>query len=389
VFAGYVVAVRPMNSASGDGPSRRMQLRVTEAFRGVTKGSLIDVFGYNTSCDLFFGAGERWMVYAHPRAGGNGFVAGTCSGSRRIEEADDDLEYARRVKSGKPFTGSILGKVSYVDGHRIVPVGGVRITVTSSPSQARHATTDADGDYEVPAGRGTYRVTATLPAGMTADSFDKLVVPDTRACVVADFYGEYPGTIRGRVVSASGAPIANVPVDILGEDGRAYSHPRGFTDAQGRYQVSGLTPGSYRPAFAIGWRQGPDRIEPKYVFQGGAISTTSAPARVEGGSLVTQPDIIVPKTIRIEQVSGLIVHEDGRPAAGVMVRAKADYDSWDLPWTTITSDRNGRFMFAMIAGERYRVVVDPDGEARVSNPRTTVFVDPAKPAAPVRIVLKE
>src|SRR5690348_12158935 len=81
VFAGYVVAVRPMNSAPGDGPTRRTQFRVTEAFRGVTAGSLIDLFGYGTSCDLFFGAGERWIVYAHPRSDGAGFISGTCSGS--------------------------------------------------------------------------------------------------------------------------------------------------------------------------------------------------------------------------------------------------------------------------------------------------------------------
>jgi hypothetical protein len=388
VFAGYVVAVRPVRAASGEGPSRRIQFRVTEGFRGTTDGAVIDLFGYDTSCDLFFGPGERWIVYAHPRSDGKGFSAGTCSGSKRVEEATEDLEYARGVNSRKSYTGTIIGNVRYVDGHRIVPVAGVRITVSGPASQARHATTDADGHYEVPAGRGTYRVTATLPAGMTADSFDTVVLPDARACAVADFRGEYPGTIRGRVVSASGAPIANVPVDILDEAGRTYWQPRGFTDSQGRYEISGLTPGSYRPAFAISWRRGPDRMEPSYVFQGGATGSASPLVRVDGGSLNAIPDIVLPQTIRIVQVPGIIVHENGRPAADIKVRAKADYDGWDLPWTTLKSDQHGRFVLAMIVGERYRVVADPDGQARPSHPRTTVFVDPSKATAPLRLVLK-
>jgi MYXO-CTERM domain-containing protein len=79
---------------SRDGYGRIAHARVTRAWKGVTKGSNIEIHtGMGAGdCGLRFGVGETWLVYS----GGNlydygGLYAGRCSRTARLADAKDDV----------------------------------------------------------------------------------------------------------------------------------------------------------------------------------------------------------------------------------------------------------------------------------------------------------
>lgn len=389
VFSGRVISVTPIKVGPGETIFKN-QFRVTEAFRGTTTGAILEVMTANTNCDHFFGAGQNWLVYAGPRHDGPGLATSICTRTQRLESSGADVEYARRAYAPGRDRGRILGQITYGGNDRIHPVAGARIILSAAASKPLIATTDGDGRYEVLAPAGKYRIAATLPPGMSLAAREEFVeLLDERACAVADLFAEYLGAISGRVLSAAGSPVANIAVELLGRNGQREWYSRGFTDTRGRYEISGLKPGEYRPAVPIGWNAVTQGVRGTFAFQAGATSERAAPVvKVDGGSRRTIEDIVLPKTTRVVQIHGTVVRSDGRPVAGISVGAKADFDDWSALWTTIKTDRAGRFVLAMIAGERYRVVADPAGQ-KPSNPRVIVFVDPAKPTAPLRLVLKE
>ena len=97
VFVGRVESVSPIRSWSGKGPRSRTRFRVTEALRG-TKAEQIDIFGYETDCDLHFSPGQDWIIYTFARRDGSGFATNNCTRSRPLSEAAEDLAYGRKAR---------------------------------------------------------------------------------------------------------------------------------------------------------------------------------------------------------------------------------------------------------------------------------------------------
>jgi hypothetical protein len=392
VFSGRVISVTSTKSKTDGQTVFKVQFRVAEAFRGTTNGSIVDVFSGNSNCSHVFAAGEDWVIYAFSRSDGAGLGTSICSRTQRLKSATADLEYARQAYSRKNDKGSITGQLLYTGIERYHEVAGARLTLSRAPSEQLQVTTDSEGRYEIAVWPGRYRITATLPAGMSligGESFVELL--DPRGCAVGDLHAEYPGAVAGRVVSASGTPIPNITVEMINSPGADYVgyRKRAVTDALGRYEIPGLEPGKYRPAITIGWARDPSGVVPQYLFERGVMDASAAAALpIEGGSRRAAGDIILPNTFRVSQVSGIVVGPDGRPVAGAKVAMKADFDGWGMPWTTLHADRGGRFVFAMIVGLRYRVVAEVAQPSR-SDSRTTVSVDPETVTAPLRIVLKD
>jgi len=389
VFVGRVESVSPTNRNTRSGPRVRTRFRVAEALRG-TVSREIDIFGYGTSCDLQFSPGEDWVIYAFPRSDGQGLSTGTCSRSRPLRFAVEDLDYARSTKFAAPEKGRILGTVMYRGAQGPVPVKGARLTFHGPASLQLSAVTGADGAYEVAAPAGVYRMSTTLPPGMFAHSSAPPLVNlvDNRACAAADVFAEFPATIGGRVVDSRNAPVANLTVELIRLDQYQYPphHPRAVTDASGNFLLGGVEPGRYAPAIVVGHDRTPGGVEPRFMFSNG--ETTRDRARgldaIEGttGAAGT---IVLPEAISIGRIVGNVQFGDGTPAAGIKVAMKVDDDGDALPWTTISTDREGRFTFAVVAGLTYRVVAQ--SPVSTATRRASVKVDPSKPTSTIRLLL--
>ena len=389
VFVGRVESVSPINGNTRSGPRVRTRFRVTEALRG-TESREIDIFGYGTSCDLQFFPGEDWIIYAFSRSDGQGLSTGTCSRSRPLQFAEEDVNYARSTKFAAPPKGRILGTVMYRGAQGPVPVKGARMTFHGPASLQLSAATGPDGAYEVAAPAGVYRVSTALPPGMFAHSLAPPLVNlvDNRACAVADVFAEFPATIRGRVVDARNGPVANLTVELIRLDQYQYPphHPRAVTDAAGNFLLDGVEPGRYAPAIVIGHDRTLGGAEPRFMFSNGETRRDRARGLdAMEGTTGAAGTIVLPEAIRIGRIAGVVQFGDGMPAAGIKVAMKLDVDGDGLPWTTISTDREGRFEFGVVAGLTYRVVA----QSTVSNAtrRASVNVDPSKPAHTIRLIL--
>jgi hypothetical protein len=99
-----------LDRSFGDG--QRVKLTVDQAYKGVGKDlRSIDVWtDFLSDCAVQFRKGETYLVYA--RNEGSRLKTGSCSRTRRLSEAGDDLVYLHFVQGGGPETGRIWGFAS-------------------------------------------------------------------------------------------------------------------------------------------------------------------------------------------------------------------------------------------------------------------------------------
>ena len=183
--------------------------------------------------------------------------------------------------------------------------------------------TDDRGEYRLgglPAGR--YSVTATgaqdpgavvtldlRPGDDIANIGFTALPPPTSGITATPQPPETPerATVRGRVVTTTGRPIAKAVVNISGP-----IPPRYFvTDAQGRFAFTGLTPGDYELQASKGDFL-PSPIGQQTAFQSSSRIVVSAGARVNGVTLTLSRGLAV---------TGTIVDRAGEPLQGVSVQA--------------------------------------------------------------------
>ncbi|HWC18977.1 MAG TPA: hypothetical protein VG498_18340 [Terriglobales bacterium] len=91
---------KPLFDSSGKPTAatiQRVAFRVEEGFDGV-KTHDIDVYGFGTTCDYHFIAGQRYLVYAW--RGDDGKIrTSLCTRTAPFSEATEDINFLRSVKS--------------------------------------------------------------------------------------------------------------------------------------------------------------------------------------------------------------------------------------------------------------------------------------------------
>jgi hypothetical protein len=155
------------------------------------------------------------------------------------------------------------------------------------------------------------------------------------------------GSIEGRVVSSSGAPLRDVKVQL------AYYPPDYYpiegqrsgvrtyaakTDEKGNFALSGIVPSDYYG----------------YVLLDGYIQAPVG-VTIQAGKKATVPTI---RLIRRPAIGGRILNESGQPVSGAQVRlyrrAYQEEWIWQLEYGGVT-DRDGRYRFQVPAPGRYYV----------------------------------
>lgn len=227
------------------GHTYRLRVEVVEGFRGAgPAGSVVAIDTFDGECGFDVAVGARVFFYAHRRKDG---MLGASAYSRRFEDADQDLDYARAAVAGTA-AARVYGKVLHrddpvVDADSFTPLANVTVRVRGSGFDAK-TTTDDEGHYTIRLpGVGRYEVAVEPPLGMA----DRSSLPSTveignpQECMHAEFQLLTNGRIRGVVVDeASGRPIPNL-VLRAGDDLQESK-----TDRSGAFDIGPLSAGDYQ-----------------------------------------------------------------------------------------------------------------------------------------------
>ena len=218
VFTGVVTAVtRPSDEPDQHRHIRRLR-SLSNAGSGVSKARLssaVDARHKWSPCIFRFDVGRRYIVYASRDADG-ALSAGKCSGTKLLDDAEADLDYAERLPC--PGTGgSIYGSVTrrqpdFVDDWKSTTLspGNISVTVRDSAGAAVKVRADADGRFEVTGLRpGTYSVSVDLPATTRAlrRPAERSNSKNARACRLAFTFSRTDG-LQGRLWTVRGGRSA-------------------------------------------------------------------------------------------------------------------------------------------------------------------------------------
>lgn len=382
IFAGTVIEVEQ----PGPHFQTRARFRITEAFRGTEAGE-IDIHlrgGGSASCDPEFKVGESWLVYGHNQwEGGPGWTTSSCSRTRLLENAQEDLAYLRLPDKEKP-TSHIAGRVArYVyepypgTGGDSVGIANVPVIVTRGDTRLE-TTTDSEGRYKVDVQPGEYYVAFEAVDDFNTKSGRFVSVPHYRTCAIADGGVRFGGTVVGQVVDDAGMPAAFLPVQIASTVQRRLEHT--LTDAAGRFEFRVHHQPPHEIAVSVDlWPAVPD-VPP----------LTREPLPDPRGGILDAGQLRLPEAIKLALVELIIVDSTGKPASGARVsfrqptiRNATSYDP------SPRADENGRFLVSLIAGERYEVIVGYTRETPTESEIEEAFVTIETPArGPIRIRLK-
>jgi len=348
----------------------RVTFTITDAFRGVT-GKEVDIFTNNSAaaCGYNFERDSVYIVYAHeyPKGGGRLFVS-SCSRTQKFSESSPDIAYAQSLAKALPG-GVISGVVTHVrEGagrDSSVPLANVRVIVTGNDKQVE-ATTDDEGRYKTPSLlAGEYTVRLEPPKGMSEQE-RKVTVAD-RGCAEISFWPRWDGRLSGTVFDAEGHPATEVRIHLVKvEKNSDYWVKDGQSEENGRFEVKGIQPGSYRIVLQ---HIGLNAAASKKIFDHPGVYHPGVSDREQAdvisfseGQIIENFALRLPPLPRQKTIEGVVLSADGKPLAGVLV-------NYGQPNENLTSnaktDEDGRFSFKAYEGVKYsvRAIIDlGDGE---------------------------
>lgn len=386
VFSARAIAIdRVRDEARPFADRRRVRFRIVERFTGdVPRAGEAIVYTPAPAAQGYrFVAGQDYLVYAARR---DGLLTVTArSRTAPLAQAGADLAYARAAAAGLAPPGRIVGSVRLAPGEqgpRGKPLARVPISVDANAATVETAT-DSLGRFvvEVPSA-GTYLVKASVPAThYTVHASRSVTLPDPRACAHVEIDVRFNGRVAGRVIDASGKPVAGVTVaHVAAEAAGARGPRRTLTRGDGTYEIDRVPPGP----FVIG-------IE---LPGAGEHADGYAAARdgiLEGGEQRVLDPLVLPGDARIAHLEGFVYRGDGAPAPGARVFLKGPGEDGHLLGAPAVADAGGRFLIALVHGERYHVFAEqmsPTGSSAAPEFSDSVEVSAAPVLPPLRLTVR-
>jgi hypothetical protein len=368
VFVGNVVSIEPSNApADYRFGTRRIELAVVEAFRGLqlTQVTLFSGDG-GGDCGYPFKMGESYVVYAYRSPAGH-LSTNICTRTQPASTATEDLAYLRSLAAIPPGTSARLaGTVQLLEWPRpasgqLKPAAGVMVTATGE-GRTLSARANARGEFEVTGlALGTYEIVATPPDGY--DAVPRTVeIHDPRGCGTTPLFIRYDGRVTGRLVDARGAGIRGVPLDLVrrtdvdkpaGRSDRAQA----WTGADGAFELRLVAPGEYLLGFnAVPGIDG-QRVLPRAYYPGVVEPANAATIAVSAGERVRVRNFVVPESIQLVTVDGIVVDEAGRPVREAAIVLRDNTEGPNIIGPRFLTGEDGRFAFSLIEGGKYDVHV--------------------------------
>jgi Carboxypeptidase regulatory-like domain len=379
VFLGRVESVareaaKPPSRMPG---TRRVTLSVIEAFSGVQKGTVEVATGSGGGdCGFAFREGAEYVVYAQRHDPGAPLTVSICSRTREVSQAGGDLDYARAVASGAPVTARVSGDVMLatrtlsrgpVREPRPLPDVGVRL---ERDGQSTRVVTGADGRFSAEGlAAGRYTASLELTDGLYAEGWPKTIeLRDARSCAEVHATTFADGRVTGRVVDASGRPIAGLTVELTVAAGLdeplGPERLRDLTDGDGRFEIVHVPAGRFVVGINTQRNRDGELLEPRFLYPGVTSLAGATRIMVRAGERVQLRDFALPREVAFVAVSGLVLDPDGTPATGARVYLKGQAEADYILSEPAITDAGGRFTLAAVAGRGYRVFAErPRGEA--------------------------
>jgi hypothetical protein len=398
IFVGRVERIAPLpkkNPRYFYGPEL-VRFQVLEAFKGTAVGVVeVQVGEDNGMRGYRFRKGGEYLVYADVYGASERLRASTCSRTRELRAAGEDLTYLRSAFKDKTPLGRVAGTIELAQrdlarrSDRRKPAAGIDVIV-QAPGLERRARTDSAGRFAVDGlDAGNYSVRLETPPTHYGElRFSEVELPDPRACAETSGIVAYDGRVRGRVVDQQGRGIPGFIVDLTVVSGLEY--PEGaerihaVTNADGEYEIARVPPGSY----LIGVNTAPQDEEPKLprLFHPGVTSVRQATrVKLGPGERTAIAPLVLPASARTVAVPGIVIDPDGAPAAGARVFVGGQY----VRGAPVVADSSGRFMVTAFEGFTYRIFAqaEPAASRQMTSSDPQTFTATAN-LPPLRVALR-
>jgi hypothetical protein len=357
VFSARVVRIEPTDESIRRVGHFRVTLQVIEPFRGAPQSEAVVFTNAGpTSCGFPFELNQSYLVFAV--SGPRGFlVTSSCSLTRRLDAAGEPLAYARRAKAIRPNArGDIKGSLEMVDAAGTTVRLPERMQVTAAGSPGRFtASVGSDGRFAIAnLPRGDYQVSLSAPAGYESEIED-VAVNDPAGCGEVFLWMYFGGRVPGRVVNDRGEPIAGLPLQLFlagtfDRPAAMFGRPTTRTAADGTYTFERVPPGD----FLLGMQrtfEGED-ILPRAFFPFATDVAAAEAILVTVNAPLPVRDFVLPAGSRIVTLRGTVRDERGRLLGGAEIQIHGRQGEMG---TLVRTNGDGRFAFAVVAGERYTV----------------------------------
>ncbi len=263
-----------------------------------------------------------------------------------------------RITSG---TAAIAGHVLMFPGDS--PAAGVKVSVLPAGKAAAHATTEADGSFnleQLPSGPVSIEVKAAnsgIPLwsapGEPSDALSPILTDkETTAITVRVFSGyNLTGTVLDKDTSE---PLPSANVQFYSGD---QASDLAVTDAAGRYSFSKIPPDA-SPDITVELPGYTIAANPRTSYHNGVPAYSGVDLPTDSDSLVHD----MPMTA-VVRVSGYIQNKEGAPVAGASLTWNGSIKFSATNYNRTTSDADGRFTFELLPFQNGMIEVTAPGYA--------------------------
>jgi hypothetical protein len=376
VFVGRVISIQNTTESPNFG-SRRVEIAVIEAFRGVTTGqAIVRTYPANgASCGYPFVEGETYLVYAYQPEAGR-LVVTNCGRTRPAAKAADEIAYVRELsRPPARATARVSGQLQTMIWPPAPATSSdafpkVRLTA-AGPAGSFSTVSNTRGEFVLeglPLGR--YELKPDPAPGYEVQPIT-LDLQHAGACGPTHVTLWHDGRVSGRVVDPAGTPIGDLALELRRADAPASRQADAFlaarTTSDGMFEFRRVPPGEFLL-----------RVAKNTVFHPGEITRGEAGRiSVGAGQHVAIDDFHLPAAAAVAIIEGTAVTAEGSAAGRVEITVAENSEGSRVMGVPITTGEDGTFRVALVAGSSYtiyarrstyegkRMVTVESGEARV------------------------
>jgi len=371
---------------------RIVRITVEESFKG-NGATEIELRSENSSCDISFEAGKRYIIYATQNLQTGALGAFTCSRTKLLDDyAKPDISYLRRLVRGEQPTMlygfAFRNTAESAKRGQPDPLGSLTVTVEGE-AKLLELKTDARGYFETfDLKPGSYSISTGVTGKLRGAEAQTV---ELRSVASVMFQTTTMGSLSGRVVDQEGRPVRELQVELL-QPGVAQPPGRvttyDTTREDGTFVFAEAVAGRYVLAVnSIGRRSlyGAPFL-PSY-FPKAASSADAQVIPVADGVSVDVGDFVLQERYPTVAVSGIVVTPDGKPVPGAYVNLNKSGGEWDAA-RSIQTDADGRFVHQAFEGVTYTLNALADASTGGTMDSDRVEVTATKGEKNVRLVVK-